>query len=103
MSKTFPASKDPDEVKDFGVNWIPRLGTDDIVSSDWSITIGAGLVIDSDSFNNSDTVDGEAAKTTTVWLSGGTTVVGTYELLNRITTSGGRTYDQTVKLKVKDH
>lgn len=101
MSKTFTATKDPDDVKDYGINWIPRLETDDIVTSTWSIvTAGSELAMDSDSFNNSDTVDGAAAKTTTVWLSGG--VEGSFELLNRITTTGGRTYDQTVKLKIKE-
>lgn len=92
MSKTWTAVKDPDEVKDYAINWEPLLGTDDtIAASAWSIADGDGsLQIDADSFT--DTV-------ATVWLSGG--AVGNYEVLNRVTTTGGRTYDQTCKLRCR--
>lgn len=91
MSKTWPSGKDPDEVKDYVVDWSALLGTDTISTSTWSVVEGVALTIDSDS--NDDT-------TTTVWLSGGT-VGSNCELLNRVTTAGGRTYDQTCKLKVR--
>lgn len=87
------AVKDPDEVKDYGINWLPTLvGNDDtIASSTWTIVSGSGLTIDSNSY---------ADTATTIWLSDG--VVGTsYTLLNRVVTAGGRTYDQTVKLRVR--
>lgn len=83
--------KDPDEILDYRINWVARLGVDTIVTSTFSVAVGAGLVVDSNSFT--DTI-------TTVWLSGGTLGV-TYQVLNRITTLGGRTMDQTVKLKIK--
>ena len=37
---------------------------------------------------------------TIIWLSGGT-LNKTYDVLNRVITTGGRTFDQTVRLKVK--
>lgn len=89
--KTWPAPKDPDEVKDYSVNWKPLLGTDTISTSAWSVADGDDdLTIDSDTTTTT---------TTTVWLSDGET--GSYQLLNRVTTAGGRTYDQTIRLKVK--
>ena len=91
MALTWEAVKDPDEIKDYVLDWSSLLGEDEIVSSTWTIADGAGLVIDSES---------ATATSTTIWLSAG--VIGTtYHLLNRVTTSGGRTYDQTVKLKCK--
>ncbi len=93
MALSWEAVKDPDEIKDYSLNWAALLAVDSdtIVTSDWAVVTGSGLTIDSTS--DSDT-------TTTVWLSGGTIGV-TYELRNRVTTLGGRTYDQTVKLRCK--
>lgn len=85
--------KDPNEVLDYTLDWTSRLGVDTIQTSNWSISAGSGLVIDSQS------VDGTNKKTT-VWLSGGTENIS-YTLLNRVVTAGGRTMDQSVKLKVK--
>ncbi|MDK1377107.1 MULTISPECIES: hypothetical protein [unclassified Sinorhizobium] len=92
MALTWPALKDPDEVKDYSLNWAALLGASDtITSSTWTIDDGDGLTIDSDSNNST---------ATTVWLSSGT--AGTnYSLVNRIVTAGGRTFDQTVRLKVR--
>lgn len=93
MSVSFP-HKDPDEVKDYVLDWSDRLDTGDTIStSAWSVvTTGVDLItIDSD--DNDDT-------TTTVWLSAGTLDVQ-YELLNRVVTTGGRTLDQTVYIKVR--
>lgn len=83
-------NKDPDEVTDFDINWTKRLDGDTIVSSAWTVVNGT-VVINSDS---------ESATLTKVWLSGGT-LGETCELRNRITTAGGRTYDQTVLLKIR--
>ena len=85
-------NKDPDEVLDYVVDWTERLAGDTISSSNFSIVSGgAALVIDS---------EGNTTEETTVWLSGGT-LDASYEVLNRVTTAGGRTMDQTVKLKIK--
>ena len=81
--------KDPDDVDSFGIDWATRLDGDTIASSTW--TVPDGLTQDSSS---------NTTTTTTVWLSGGTDG-DDYEVLNRITTTGGRTIDQTVKLRVR--
>lgn len=81
--------KDPQDVDSFGINWATRLDGDLISSSDWIVPTG----VTEDSASNTTT-------TTTIWLSGGTDG-DDYELTNRITTTGGRTLDQTVKLRVR--
>lgn len=90
MALTWP-NKDPDEVLDYQIDWSSRLGDSDTISSSSWPTIPAGITKDSDS--KTDTV-------TTIWLSGGT-LDETYELTNRIVTIGGRTMDQSVKIKIK--
>ncbi len=88
MALTWPF-KDPDEVLDYDIDWSARLLTDTISTSTWIVP--DGITKDSDS---------KTATTTTVWLSGGT-LGDKYELTNRIVTTGGRTMDQSVDLKVK--
>ncbi|MDX0965361.1 hypothetical protein GOL41_17340 [Sinorhizobium medicae] len=92
MALTWPAIKDPDEVKDYSLDWSALLrASDTITSSTWTVGEGDGLTIDSDSATTT---------ATTIWLSAGT--AGTnYSLVNRVVTAGGRTYDQTVRLKVR--
>lgn len=93
------SSKDPDEVLDYKVDWIgtasdpgPLYGiSDEISDSLW--VIPANISKESDTFDDT---------STTIWLSGGT-AGETYVLLNRITTAGGRVFDQSVKLPMKDH
>jgi hypothetical protein len=87
MALTWP-NKDPNELLDYQIDWLPRLVDDTIATSAW--TIPAGLTNASETFTN---------QTTTVWLSGGT-IGETYSILNRITTAGGRTMDQTVNLTI---
>ncbi|GAA2888095.1 hypothetical protein GGQ99_004794 [Aminobacter niigataensis] len=91
MAEVWEAPKDPDDVKDYELDWTARLPGDTISGSTWSIAVGTGLVIDSSSHTNT---------VTKVWLSAGTAGVN-YELLNRVETTGGRIYDQTMKLKVR--
>lgn len=97
MAKTWP-SKDPNEVLDYVIDWNssdePNPGwavNDTIATSSWTVPVG--ITKDSDSHGNT---------TTTIWLSGGT-LGETYTLVNRITTVGGRTLDQTVRIKIKEH
>jgi len=96
MALTLP-NKDSDEVLDYVVDWTLRLESGDTIStSTWEFADTAGesppdLTIDSET---------ETAALATVWLSGGTEGL-TYELTNRIVTAGGRTMDQTVKLKIR--
>jgi hypothetical protein len=82
-------SKDPDEVLDYQLDWSGRLGSDTIASSSW--TVPAGITKNSDT--NTTTV-------TTIWLSSGT-LNSSYDLQNRVTTTGGRTMDQTVRIRIK--
>lgn len=82
--------KDPDEVLDYELDWSARLGADVIATSEFSIA--AGDVVKDD--------DDKTDTTTKIWLSGGT-VGGDNLVRNRITTTGGRTMDQTVRLKVQ--
>lgn len=91
MSISWTPVKDPDEVKDYSLDWSALLVDDTISTSTWTLASGEGLAIGSNS--NTDTLS-------TVWLSGGAAGVN-YGLLNRVVTTGGRTYDQTVKLKVR--
>jgi len=96
--------KDPDEVEDFVLDWTARLQPSDAIAASTWIS-PAGITVNSDSFtNNGSYWNGTATVTgrywTTIWLSGGT-IGETYEFVNRITTTGARVYDQTVKLKVK--
>lgn len=95
--KTWP-TKDPDDVADYVIDWYgtaeepgPLLSdTDTISASAW--TFPAGLTKDSDSFTTQHSL---------VWISGGT-AGETYVVTNHITTAGGREFDQSVKIKVKD-
>lgn len=93
---TWP-TKDPDEILDYQLNWAhpddPRLEAGEtLTTSDFMVTQG-DVDIDSDSFTESGV--------TTAWLSGGT--AGTLCILvNRVTTSVGRTYDQSVKLRIRE-
>ncbi len=88
---TWDAPKDPDEEKDYAVDWTNQLpGGDTIVESTWP-TVPTGITKMSDSFSNTGT---------TIWLSGGT-ANQTYEFVNRVRTAGGRLLDVTCKLKCK--
>ncbi len=82
-------SKDPDEVLDYAIDWKARLAGDTIASSTW--TVPGGLTQDQASVSGSKAI---------IWLSGGT-LDQAYSILNRITTAGGRTMDQTVTLSVR--
>jgi hypothetical protein len=90
MAHKFEQPKDPDAVADYGLDWSLRLVTDTLLTSTWIVPSG----ITSNSNSHTTTA-------TTVWLAGGT-AGETYSLTNRVTTSGGRTWDWTVQLKIKE-
>jgi len=99
--------KDPNEVLDFDIDWTMRLYSADelaqveagativpadaIASSQFTLPDGATLVASSSTYS---------ATRTKVWLRDGDDGTS-YEVLNRITTTGGRTMDQSVRLRVK--
>lgn len=89
MALTWP-SKDPDEILDYDLDWTDRLAGDTIATSAWTLADGVGLTVGTIS---------NTTRITKVWLSGGT-LAASYTLLNRITTAGGRTMDQSVKIKI---
>jgi len=91
MALTWPP-KDPDEVLDYQIDWSDRLTSETILTSAWTIS-GSDSVLSEDS-------NSIAGESTVIWLSAGTLGVR-YTLTNRITTSGGRTMDQTVRLKIQ--
>lgn len=83
-------AKDPDDNADYSMDWENLLNGDSIQSSVWIVP--AGLVA------GDSTVSGDV---TTVWLAGGTH--GTvYRVTNRVTTLGGRSFDRTGALLVRD-
>jgi hypothetical protein len=92
-------NKDPDEVTDFICDWSERLLNEVIAISVWLVP--SGITKNSDMVTNGATLLGLPNRYwTTIWLAGG--VQGTtYSFVNRITTSGGRVYDQTLKLRCK--
>lgn len=87
--KTLP-NKDPDEVKDYGLDWAPALGSDTITSSAWVVASAAGMTVDSDS---------HTANSATIWLSGGADGE-TGVFTNRVETAGGRTLEETIAVSV---
>lgn len=91
MAFTWEA-KDPDEVLDYQHDWSPRLDGDTVNGTPECIVEEGDVVVDSTS---------EAGGVQTVWLSGGTGGTSC-KLTIRVTTVGGRTYDEGIKLKIKE-
>ena len=81
--------KDPDEVLDFEVDWTARLDGDTISVVTWTVPVGL-----------TKTAQNLADPIAIVWLSGGT-AGQTYEIGCRVQTTGGRTYDETIILPVR--
>ena len=86
---------DPDGKVPFPIDWAPWLtsqGDGTIVSSDW-FSDDTEVSLSSDSFDDTSTeafvelTDAEVGKT--------------YEFTNRITTSNGRRWDQSIRIKAK--
>ena len=94
--------KDPAAVLDYRFDWAALtngtgetdwLATGETISTS-TVTATSGLTVDSSSI-----VSGSTA--VVAWLSGGTAGQA-YEVTNRIVTSGGRTDERTITLKVTD-
>lgn len=86
------APKDPNDVDKRWVSWAAALDdAETVTASDFSVVEG-DVVINSESL---------ISPVATVWLSGGTSGASCV-LLNRVTTSGGRTLDQSVRIRIKD-
>lgn len=85
-------TKDPDAVLDYAIDWSAWLAGDQISSSQWIIGQGADLQVVTDTHTSSKA---------TIWLSGGQAGT-TYSVTNRIVTTGGRTDDRSISIKVED-
>ena len=82
--------KDADETLDFTWNWKPELGGDTIFTSEFLLPDGLRM----ESTTSTD-------NTATIFVSGG--VEGqTYRITNRIVTVGGRKYDRTRRVLIKE-
>lgn len=85
-------NKDPDEVLDFQFDWADRLAAGELIAAS-AFTVTQGTV----TINTTALI---ATGLTTVWLSGG--AAGELCLINNhITTSLGREYDETAKLRIR--
>lgn len=83
--------RDPDSVLDYGFDWSDWLAEGETISeSTWIVPTG----LSEESSSNTDTA-------TTIWLSGGT-ANQTYQLTNRIETSGTRKDDRTMIIRVRE-
>lgn len=81
--------KDPDELLDYEIDWSARLGSDTISAVAW--TVPSGIVKEDESATTGVAV---------IWVSGGTDGTN-YNIGCRVTTTGGRVFDETVLLPVK--
>jgi hypothetical protein len=81
--------KDPEAVLDWRFDWSSWLADGETISTS-TMTVSAGLVLDS---------DGHSATSTTAWLSGGT-AGAVYSVANRIVTSSARTDERTITIRV---
>jgi len=92
MALLWKSPKDPHEVKDYEIDWLPELGSDTIATSTWTVPAGVTKVSDTTAYSSTRTV---------IKLSGGTTDED-YTLLNHIVTASGDEFDQSVILQVRD-
>lgn len=83
--------KDPNEVLDYRVDWTDRLESGETITTSTVFRASGDVVLDSQSF---------LGATVTVWLSGGTDDTPNV-ITSRIVTNQGRTYDESVKLRVR--
>lgn len=92
MAKAWAQTKDPEEIRDYGIDWSQAIGTKTITASTWDVVSGTVVIVSDD----------HDTTTTTVRLSGGT-LDETCEILNHVTLSDGEEYEETGKVKIKAH
>lgn len=86
------AEKDPDDIADYAIDWTRWLDGDTISDSVFTVDGDPGVSLASES--HTDTV-------ATVWLAGGGEGRRA-KIHNRITTAGGRRFDKTMTLDIKE-
>ena len=85
-------TKDPDSVLDYQIDWSDWLASgESIATSTWTLS-ATGITQDSKA---------KTQTTATIWLSGGS-AASDYDATNRVTTSGGRTVDRTIRVRVRE-
>lgn len=85
-------TKDPDEYLDYGWDWTARLTAGEtITDSEWIL----------DSTDLIDTAEDLTDAQSVVWLAGGT-LGRRYLVTNRVTTDGGRTFDWSFTLDIRE-
>lgn len=91
--KKWSAPKDPEAIRDYGLDWTPDIGTAVIVSSLWTVVSGSDtVVVERSSYTDTNT---------TVRLSGG--VAGeVVSLLNHIVMDDDEEDEQTMILTIKE-
>lgn len=83
-------NKDPDATLDYGIDWSDWLDSGDTISSvTWVVPTGITKTAQS----HTDTIS-------MIWLSGGT-LGQSYDIVCRITTTGGRIDDRTFTIRIK--
>lgn len=107
-------TKDPAEVLDYPIDWDRSVGPDGVTpgppgtgwlsagetisTSTWSIETKVG---DTSPLVQAPTAPSKTSTTTTIWLQGGS-VPNRYEVTNHITTSQGRTTEQSFSIKIRE-
>lgn len=87
--------KDPDELLDYTLSWAEELTrlNDEIIDSTWRVEGDPALTIVNHGIKSDQHL-------TYVWLEEGTPEAR-YGVINTIETAGGRVYERTVQLRVK--
>jgi hypothetical protein len=85
--------KDPSDVKDYAIEW----GTLLTAETETTISTSAWTVSDATLTIQSSPAPSIVGTKTIVWVSAGTAGI-TYELTNKIVTSGGRTHERSISL-----
>lgn len=91
--------KDPDAIRDYGIDWTADIGANTIVTSTW-------LLNDEDWPDTGATLSNEAQSikadgTGTIIRLGGGTLGESYKVTNRVVLSNGERDDKTEILKIK--
>lgn len=102
---SWPA-KDPDDVLDYPLTWAKQMAKDQdtIAAYEPFIAAGSDGALEVMTGPNTDALGDAPSFTDTatlLWLSGGTTGQS-YLIVNRIRTAGGRQYDHTRTITIKE-
>ena len=89
-------AKEPQGIRDYGINWFERLGGIAIIESTWKLN-GVEWVI-----TELEKIDSTFTDTTTTVRVGGGTVGSDYLLTNHVKLANGEEDEQSAKLKIQE-